>query len=63
MSTSTRNRIIASLLALCEAEHCSAPMRLIELHQRSEDEMLLERLSNWRLNYPQHFAQHGIFVM
>jgi len=63
MSTSTRNRIIASLLAMFEAEHGSTPTWLIELHHRSDDEMLLERLSNWRLNYPQHFAQHGIFVM
>ena len=63
MSTSTRNRIIASLLAMFEAEHGSTPMWLIELHHRSDDEMLLSRLSNWRLNYPHHFAQHGIFVM
>ena len=63
MSTSTRNRIIASLLAMFEAEHGNIPTWLIELHHRSDDEMLLERLSNWRLNYPHHFAQHGIFVM
>jgi len=63
MSTSTRNRIIASLLAMFEAEHGSTPTWLIELHHRPDDEMLLERLSNWRLNYPQHFAQHGVYVM
>jgi hypothetical protein len=58
-----RTRIIASLLAMFEAEHGSIPQWLVELHHRSDDETLIARLNNWCANYPEHWVQHGIYVM
>lgn len=65
MTNITRTRTIASLLAMFNAEHelSESPAWLIELHNSSDDATLLARLSNWRANYPQHFAAHGIYVM
>ena len=58
-----RNRVIASLLAMFEAEHGSIPQWLVELHHRSDDETLTARLANWRINYPALYAAHGTYVM
>lgn len=60
-----RTRVIASLLSMFNAEHGNAttPTWLVELHHRSDDDVLLQRLNNWRQNYPQHFQRHGIYVM
>jgi hypothetical protein len=63
MTTTTRQRAIASLLALFKAEHGTTPQWLIELHHRADDQTLIERLANWKANYPQHFSQHGLYVM
>ena len=63
MTASTRTRAIASLLAMFEAEHGSIPQWLIELHHRSDDETLISRLANWRINYPALYAAHGLYVM
>ena len=60
-----RSRIIASLVAMFNAEHgtSTAPAWLLELHHRSDDATLLARLSNWRQNYPAHYQRHGLYVM
>ncbi|MFZ9205439.1 MAG: hypothetical protein ACO22M_05775 [Candidatus Nanopelagicaceae bacterium] len=58
-----RTRIIASLLAMFEAEYGSIPHWLVELHHRSDDETLVARLANWCQNHPEQWAQHGIYVM
>jgi len=63
MTATARTRAIASLLAMFKAEHGSTPAWLIELHHRADDALLLQRLANWRQNYPQHFAAHGFYVM
>lgn len=65
MNSTTRTRTIASLLAMFNAEHqlSESPSWLLELHSNSDDATLLARLTNWRTNYPQHFAAHGIYVM
>jgi len=63
MTASTRSRAIASLLAMFQAEHGSIPQWLIELHHRADDQTLLARLANWRINYPAHYAAHGLYVM
>lgn len=65
MPATTRQRVIASLVAMFNAEHgnTEAPAWLLELHHRSTDAELTARLSNWRANYPQHFASHGLYVM
>lgn len=65
MSTTTRQRVIASLVAMFNAEHdnTEAPAWLLELHHRSTDAELIARLSNWRANYPAHYQQHGLYVM
>lgn len=63
MPTTTRQRAIASLLAMFKAEHGSTPQWLVDLHHRADDALLLQRLANWRANYPQHYAQHGLYVM
>jgi len=63
MTATTRQRVIVSLLAMFEAEHGSTPQWLLNLHHSSDDQTLIARLSNWRANYPQHFAQHGLYVM
>jgi hypothetical protein len=46
-----------------KAEHGSTPQWLVDLHHRADDALLLQRLANWRANYPQHYAQHGLYVM
>ena len=58
-----RNRVIASLLAMFEAEHGSIPQWLVELHHRADDDTLIARLANWRANYPALYAAHGTYVM
>lgn len=60
-----RDRIIASLIAMFNAEHgnVTTPTWLVELHHRSDDATLLARMDNWRQNYPQHFQRHGLYVM
>jgi len=63
MLKTTRTRVIASLISMFKAEHGSTPAWLIELHHRSDDDLLLQRLSNWRQNYPALYAAHGIYVM
>lgn len=65
MSTTTRQRVISSLCAMFNAENGNAqtPAWLLELHHRSTDAELTARLSNWRSNYPQHYARHGLYVM
>lgn len=65
MSTTTRQRVIASLVAMFNAEHgnTEAPAWLLELHHRSTDDLLVARLANWRTNYPAHYARHGVYVM
>jgi len=63
MTASTRTRAIASLLAMFKAEHGSTPAWLVELHHRADDALLLQRLANWRQNYPAHYQQHGVYVM
>ena len=65
MSPTTRNRVILSLVLMFCDEHelDSAPAWLLELHTTSDNNTLLARLANWRLNYPQHFANHGLYVM
>ena len=65
MTNTARTRIIASLLAMFNAEHelSESPAWLIELHNTSDDVTLLARLANWQQNYPQHFTAHGIYVM
>jgi len=63
MTASTRTRAIASLLAMFQAEHGSTPQWLIDLHHRADDALLLQRLANWRANYPALYAAHGLYVM
>ena len=63
MTASTRTRAIASLLAMFKAEHGSTPQWLIDLHHRADDALLLQRLANWRANYPALYAAHGLYVM
>jgi hypothetical protein len=63
MPTTTRQRAIASLLAMFKAEHGSTRQWLLNLHHSADDQTLIARLSNWRANYPQHYAQHGLYVM
>ena len=58
-----RARIIASLLAMFEAEHGSIPAWLVQLHHTASDDLLVARLANWRTNYPTHYQQHGLYVM
>ena len=58
-----RQRIIASLCSMFEAEHGSVPQWLLDLHHRSDDETLVARLANWRQNYPTHYQRHGLYVM
>lgn len=59
----TRQRLIASLIAMFEAEHGSTPQWMIDLHHRSTDEELIARQNNWRQNYPHHHQRHGLYVM
>jgi hypothetical protein len=63
MVKTTRTRVITSMLSMFKAEHGSIPAWLIELHHRADDALLLQRLSNWRQNYPSLYAAHGIYVM
>jgi hypothetical protein len=63
MTASTRTRAIASLIAMFKAEHGSTPAWLVELHHRADDALLLQRLANWRQNYPALYAAHGLYVM
>ena len=63
MTANTRQRVIASLLAMFKAEHGSTPQWLIDLHHRSSDDLLVARLTNWRANYPAHYSRHGLYVM
>jgi hypothetical protein len=63
MTASTRTRAIAALLAMFKAEHGSTPQWLIDLHHRADDALLLQRLANWRANYPALYAAHGLYVM
>ena len=65
MSTTTRQNVIASLVAMFNAEHgnTEAPAWLLELHHRSTDAQLTASLANWRANYPAHYTQHGLYVM
>jgi len=63
MTSNTRTRAIASLLAMFKAEHGSTPAWLVELHHRADDALLLQRLANWRANYPALYAAHGFYVM
>ena len=58
-----RTRIIASLLAMFKAEHGSIPTWLVQLHHTASYEVLIARLNNWCANYPEHWVQHGIYVM
>jgi ferric-dicitrate binding protein FerR (iron transport regulator) len=65
MNATTRQRVISSLVAMFNAEHnnSEAPAWLLTLHHTSDDATLLARLANWKQNYPQHFASHGLYVM
>ena len=65
MTATTRQNVIASLVAMFNAEHnnTEAPTWLLELHHRSTDAELVARLTNWRTNYPQHYSRHGLYVM
>ena len=65
MTTTTRQRAIAALCSMFNAEHGNSetPTWLLELHHRSTDADLLARLENWKANYPQHFARFGFYVM
>jgi hypothetical protein len=60
-----RARIIASLCAMFDAYHGNSetPTWMLELQHRADDQTLLARLANWRQNYPEQWAQHGIYVM
>ena len=59
----TRSRLIASLIAMFEAEHGSTPQWMIDLHHPSTDEELIARQQTWRQNYPHHHQRHGLYVM
>jgi hypothetical protein len=65
MTATTRQRVIASLVAMFNTEHgnTETPAWLLELHHRSTDAELLSRLGNWQTNYPQHYSRHGLYVM
>jgi hypothetical protein len=60
-----RSRIIASLCSMFNAYHGNdtTPAWVLELHHASTDGMLVARLQNWRENYPEQYAQHGLYVM
>lgn len=59
-----RTRIIDSLCAMFNAHNNSTtPTWLMELHTSSSNEVLAQRMANWRENYPEEYAQHGIYVL
>ena len=62
---STRNRIISALCAMFNEVHCntSTPTWLLEMHHRSDDDVLAKCMANWCSNYPEQWAKYGIYVM
>ena len=62
---STRNRIISALCAMFNEVHgnTSTPTWLLELHHRSDDDVLAQRMANWRNSYPEQWNRYGLYVM
>jgi len=60
-----RARIINSLCAMFNQVHnnSSTPAWLMELHNSSDDATLAARMGNWMQNYPEEYAQHGVYVL
>ena len=63
MTTTTRQRMISSLISMFKAEHGSTPQWLFDLHHRATDAELLARLGKWQTNYQAHYNRHGLYVM
>jgi hypothetical protein len=65
MTSTQRTRAIASLCAMFNDYHGNdlTPAWVLELHHRSTDEEIAQRLSTWRENYPEQFARFGTYVM
>lgn len=58
-----RSRVISSLLMMFTAEHGTCPDWLVKLQNDADDATLIARLANWRINYPHHYQQYGVYVM
>ena len=60
-----RTRIIDSLCAMFNMVHNNptTPSWLMELHNASDDVTLAARMANWMKNYPEEYAQHGIYIL
>jgi len=60
-----RAKIINSLCKMFNQVHnnSSTPAWLMELHTSSSDEILAARMGNWMKNYPEQYAQHGIYIL
>jgi hypothetical protein len=60
-----RARIINSICAMFNQVHnnSSTPEWMMELQNSASDEVLAARMGNWMRNYPEEFAQHGIYIL
>lgn len=41
----------------------TTPAWVMELHTASDDVTLAARMANWMKNYPEEYAQHGIYIL
>lgn len=41
----------------------TTPAWVMELHNASDDVTLAARMGNWMQNYPEEYAQHGIYIL
>lgn len=60
-----RQKLIHSLTQMFNEFHGNkeTPNWLMEMYHQSNDNHLIQMMNNWRINYPEQYQKHGIYVM